>query len=96
MSPSLVSFIACLNIGWGLPLIYANGVAWHFPWIALGIFISMACHFVGVYLMRRLFGKLTRREQTAVISLGYWVAPILAYCLVLLMVKLVATHHGIS
>ena len=30
----------------------------------------------------------------AVLSMGYWVAVVLAFLLVFLMVKLVARHHG--
>jgi uncharacterized membrane protein len=96
MRPSIASFIGCANIGWALPLFYANGVAWHFPWIASGIIISMICYFAIAFFMARMeptngiqnpFGK-------AVLSMGYWVAVVLAFLLVFLMVKLVARHHG--
>jgi hypothetical protein len=96
MRPSIATFIGCINIGWALPLFYANGVAWHFPWIASGIIISMLCYFAVAFSMSRLdtairiqnpFGK-------SLLSLGYWVAVIVAYLLVLLMVKLVARDHG--
>jgi hypothetical protein len=96
MRPSLASFIGCLNIGWALPLFYANGVAWHFPWIASGIIISMICYFAVVLVMTRLETASGVRNPfaKAVLSLGYWVAVIAAYFLVLLLVKTVAKHHG--
>lgn len=97
MESPLISFLACLNIGYGLPLLYANGIAWHFGWVALGIFISMTCHFAGVYGMRQLGGRLTHREptRTLVLSVGGWIAPVVACLLVLLMVKMVGMHHGV-
>jgi hypothetical protein len=96
MRPSIASFIGCANIGWALPLFYANGVAWHFPWIASGILISMICYIAVAFSMSKLealvqiqnpFGK-------AFLSLGYWVAVVVAYLLVLWMVKIVARHHA--
>jgi hypothetical protein len=96
MRPSFVSFIACLNIGWGLPLFYADGIAWHFSWIASGIIISLICYFAIALMMRRIEAEISIQNQygNPGLSIGYFVAPILSYLLVLLMVKLVAKHHG--
>jgi uncharacterized protein YqhQ len=96
MNPQVASFIACLNVGWALPLFYADGVAWHFPWIVLGIIIGMACYFVIPFSMSRLcvtFGQESLVGK-ALQSLRYSVAMILACFLVLLMVKAVARYHG--
>ncbi|HSY09491.1 MAG TPA: hypothetical protein VK840_01115 [Candidatus Dormibacteraeota bacterium] len=94
----MASFIGCLNIGWALPLLYANGVAWHFPWIVLGIIISMACYFIVVFLMSRFDAAVGIQNPfvKALFSLGYWIAVGLAFLLVLLMVKIVARHHGVA
>ena len=96
MRPSIASFIGCLNIGWALPLFYADGVAWHFPWIASGIIISLICYFGIALLMTRVEAASGVRNPfgKAVLSMGYWVAVVLAYFLVLLLVKMVARHHG--
>jgi hypothetical protein len=96
MKPSMASFIGCLNIGWALPLFYANGVAWHFPWILTGIIISMMCYFLIVFLMSRLDAAVSVQNpfSKTVLSLGYWIAVVLAFLFVLLMVKIVARHHG--
>jgi len=96
MRPSIASFIACLNIGWALPLFYANGVAWHFPWIASGIIISLICYFGTALLMERVEAASGVRNPfgKAVLSLGYYVAVIVALLLVTAMVKVVSRHHG--
>jgi hypothetical protein len=98
MGPRIATFIGCLNIGWALPLFYADGVAWHFPWIVTGIIISMSCYFAVVFLMSKLDAAVGIQNpfSKAVLSLGYWIAVGLAYLLVLLMVKIVAKHHGVA
>jgi len=96
MRPSIATFIGCLNIGWLLPLLYANGVAWHFPWIVTGIVISMTCYFLIAFYMTRLEAAvgIQHRVGRSLLSLGYYVAVFLALALVSLMVKIVARHHG--
>jgi membrane-bound metal-dependent hydrolase YbcI (DUF457 family) len=75
---------------------YDNGIAWHLPWIVVAIVIALACHFAGVYFMSRLVKVHGHQDRTriALLSVGYWIAPVVAYLLVLLMVNLIARNHG--
>jgi hypothetical protein len=85
-----------VNIGLGLPLMYANGVAWHLPWIVVAVVIALACHFAGVYLMSRVVKVYGHHDRIriALLSVGYWIAPVVAFLLVFLMVNLIARNHG--
>jgi H+/Cl- antiporter ClcA len=96
MRSSLVSFIVCVNISLGLPLMYANGVAWHLPWIVVAVVIALVCHFAGVYFMSRLVSVHGHQDRMriALLSAGYLIGPIVAFLLVSLMVRLVAKYHG--
>jgi hypothetical protein len=97
MKSSFATFIGCLNIGWALPLFYKNGIAWHWLWVVAGISISMICYFAVALLMVKLDAAIGIRNPfaKAILSTGYWLAVVLAYLLVLLMVKAVADHHGV-
>jgi len=73
---------------------YANGVACHPGWIVFAVAIGLSCYFLILFLMSRLGVTFSLKSFVAkqLFSLGYYVAPLLTYFLVLLMVKMVARH----
>jgi hypothetical protein len=94
MRLQIVSLVASLNIGLFLPVMYANGAACHLVYILSGCGIGFSCFLSISLLMSRLNVPFAPKTFAAkqVFSLGYLVAPALAYSLVLLMVKTVSKH----
>jgi hypothetical protein len=89
MPSQIAALIICLNIGLFLPVFYANGVAYSPRWMASGLFIGAASYFLISFFMQRLSARLRPKSFGAkqVFSLGYFVAPLLTWFLVLWMVK---------
>jgi hypothetical protein len=94
MKSQIASFIGSLGIGLCLPVVYANGAICHLNWILLGSGIGLLCFLLISFSMFRLSIAVSPKTFAAkqVFSLGYYVAPLLAYFLVLLMAKMVASH----
>jgi hypothetical protein len=92
MPSQIAALIVCLNIGLCLPVFYANGVACRPGWIAAGGFIGAACYFAIWIFMSRLSVALSPKSFVAkrVFSLGYFVAPLLTYFIVLWLIKSVS------
>ena len=92
MPSQIVAFIVCLNIGLCLPVFYANGVACSPRWMASGLFIGAACYFSISFFMSRLNAAFSPKSFVAkqVFPLGYFVAPLLTYFLVLWMIRSVS------
>jgi hypothetical protein len=95
MKARVSSLIACLNIGLIVPAVFANGIAWHLPWIAASLAICLGCYFLVPFIVL----KATSRFGTGTIavkaleSLGYMAALFLAYFSVMLMFKSAFKGH---
>ena len=89
MRPSIASLVGSLCIGLCLPVFYANGQASHPGWIIFGLLIGAGSYFLVSFLMSRLGAAWIPRSFVAkqLFSLGYYAAPLLAYLLVLWMLK---------
>jgi hypothetical protein len=94
MRTPLASLIICVNIGLCLPVFYGNGEACHLAWIVSGLIIALACYFLISFFISKLIVQFSPKTflPKQLLSLGYFVAPLLAYLLVLLMVKTTVRH----
>ena len=83
-----------MNIGLCLPVFYGKGEACHLVWIVSGFIIAISCYFLISFFMSKLIAQFSPKTFLAkqLLSLGYFIAPFLAYLLVLLMVKITVRH----
>jgi hypothetical protein len=95
MRTPLTSLILCVNIGLCLPVFYGNGEACHLVWIVSGCIIGISCYFLISFFMSKLIVQFSPKTFLAkqLFSLGYFVAPLLAYLLILLLVKTMVKHR---
>jgi len=94
MRPQLAALIMSLNIGLFLPVFYVQVATSYLGLMIFGLAIGAGCYFLVSFAMSRLGTALSPRSFAAkqLFSLGYFIAPLLAYLLLILFLKPSVRH----
>ena len=94
MRPQIAALIMSLNIGLFMPVFYVQVAKSYVGLVIFGLVIGAGCYFLVSFAMSRLGTALSPRSFAAkqLFSLGYYVAPLLAYLLLVLFLKPSGRH----